>query len=847
MNGSREALLEIRGLTKRFPGVTALEDVDLELHAGRIHALVGENGAGKSTLIRILCGLLPADEGRIRLEGREATIRTPIQARRLGIATVHQNAHLIPDLTVAENLALSVGYPRSGAGFIRWKDIRRRASAILADAPGGIDPSVPAGRLGAIEQTLVEIAFALAQDPKILVLDEPTAGLPQAETENLLARLRDFAGNGGAVLFVSHRLEEIFRIADEITVLRDGRRVKSAPAGETSADDLIRAMVGREVSSLQRRRGEPPAQGEEALRISGLDDAGGAFHGISLTIGRGEIFGLYGLVGAGQAEFCRTLLGVRTAAAGEVRIGDRALETSSPKRRVRSGLGYVPAERRKQGIFYPMTVGENLTISSLNRCASFGWIRRDEERRISEDAVRRLRIKTRGIDQGVSQLSGGNQQKVLLGRWLSTEPGVLVLEEPTQGVDVGAKAEIHRIILRLAREGVAVLLVTSELPELFALSDRIGVIRQGRLVLNEAAGRLDEETVLRAALPVGSSPSGAEEDPARRSGRSIERAKGGGAPSAWVRTVLSQRETGLALFLLATILVCSFFLPAFATWENLRDLLVNNVILLIGALGISFVIIAGGIDISIGAILGLAAVNAALCDKAGLPGWVLAATALGVGGVLGAANGTTTVLARVHSIVITLGTLSIYRGLLLQQTGGRWILNLSDRITGFGQGRILGIPVLLVFGLAAVAVAQGVLRRTVLGRRFYAFGSHPGNAVVHGISAWRVTPAAFALCGVFLGAAGLLQAGRYGQVQTNIGLGFELKAIAAAVIGGTYIMGGRGSPLGTLLGSLLIGVTMNVLVLSRLSAFWENVVVGSLILLAVLADETLAHRGKTES
>ena len=486
-----------------------------------------------------------------------------------------------------------------------------------------------------------------------------------------------------------------------------------------------------------------------------------------------------------------------------------------------------------------MTVGENLSLAALDRLAPRGWIDRKTEKLRNEEKIQQLQVKTLGVEQSVAQLSGGNQQKVLLGRWMQTDPVVLILEEPTQGVDVGAKGEIHRIITGLAKNGVSILLIGSEILELLALSHRIGIMREGRLFGEFDARATSEEEILRLALPdTQSKTQNLLQSQATRMEHPLRKM------FPWL---IAQREASIAFFLAAVMIVFGLVVPSFLTWKNLTDVLVNNSILLIGSLGMTFVILSGGIDISVGAILGLSAVAAGKADLAGMSAPIVAVSALLVGWILGVVNGSLSVWARVHPIVITLGSLSIFRGAIILITGGYWLNNLSGRVTAFGQSKPGGVPLLLIIGILAALGSHWFLRYQPSGRRLYALGGDRTSAEVLGIYPRQVMPLAFGLSGLFMGLAGLLEAGRFGQVQTNVGMGDELKFIAAAVIGGTHIMGGQGSALGTFLGAMLIGIITQVMGLARLSAFWEGVVVGAMILLALGADALVTRQTERTS
>lgn len=803
----------------------ALDNVSLTLHPGSIHALVGENGAGKSTLIKILSGVVKSDAGAIHTANEPVSIHSPSDARRVGIAVVHQHTHLVPDLPVSENLALRQEYPVGPTGSIKWRGIRERGTAALKLLAPHINPNTNARSLSGVDRQLVELSFGLAAQPKLLILDEPTAVLPHHESETLFKRVREFAASGGAVLFVSHRLKEIFDLADTVTVLRDGKLVWTKPVCDTDADSLIRAMVGRSVS-FERDPASVPAEGT-AFEVD--------VAGTMLSLKRGEIYGLYGLVGAGQSELCHEAFGLSNADKPVNVCGAQAAGLS-PDKRVDLGLGYVPADRLDQGVFSQFSVGENSTIAALRRYCRALLLRPKLERGAANEGIATLNIKTLGPAQNIMHLSGGNQQKVMLSRWLQTRPSVLILEEPTQGVDVGAKGEIHRIVRQLANEGVAVLVVSSEIPELLALSHRIGVMRDGKLVAQLDGATAREDEILRNALP-----DHAVSKPKLDVGGSAAKSSALGKALWWL---VSRREAALTAFVVLFWAAASAMIPAFGTWANLRDILMNNSIVFVGALGMMLVIIAGGIDISAGLVMGLSAVVAGNCDLAGMPGWVCLLAALATGAALGFSNGFLSVAARVHPIVITLGTYSVLQSGILTLMDYK-VMSLPGHMK-WVAGNAAGVPGLIIIAGAAAVAVWYFCRSRVWGRRLYAFGGAPDSANYLGIYRRHALPLAFALSGVLLGLAAVMQSGKFNLIQTNVGQGYEMKFIAAAVIGGTSITGGRGSVLGTLAGTLFLGLVANVLVLQRVDPYWEQMVLGLMILAAVSTDIVTSRFHKKE-
>ena len=485
--------LEIRGLTKRYPGVLALDQIDLDLHPGEIHALVGENGAGKSTLIRVLSGATPADAGTIRIIGAEFSPRDPREAQLLGIATIQQEVPLVPDLTVAENLFLGRRITRSG--LVDRAATRRAARAALDRIGASISADRRAGDLSAAERQLVWIARALDQDRRVLILDEPTSSLDRAETGRLLALLRELASRGTSLLFVSHRLDEVFAIASRITVLRNGRVAASLVRATCTPLDVVRHMLGKDAPPAALVDPvEPGAHDAPVLAARGLASA--AVRGIDLAVGRGEIVGLAGLLGSGRTETLRLLFGADARVAGTLVVDGRDVARSSPRRSVRAGVLLCPEERRGDALFPSLTIRENIVVSSPRR--SHGGARALFER---------LQIRARGLDQPAGELSGGNQQKVVLARALLTRPVVLLLDEPTRGIDVGARAEIEALVRSLAKDGLGVVLVASSLDELLLLAHRVVVLKDGRIVRSLAGGRAREADVV--AAMAGAAPAAA--------------------------------------------------------------------------------------------------------------------------------------------------------------------------------------------------------------------------------------------------------------------------------------------------------------------------------------------------
>jgi rhamnose transport system ATP-binding protein len=499
----RAALLALSGVRKSFAAVHALVDGRLELRAGEVHALVGENGAGKSTLVKVLAGVHAPDGGELTLDGRPLAFGGPADARAAGIAVIYQEPTLFPDLSVAENIFMG-RQPLRSLRRIDAAAMRRRTSELFARLGVHMDPERPARGLSIADQQLVEIAKALSFDARVLVMDEPTAALSGVEVERLFAVVRSLREAGAAILFISHRFDEVFALCQRVTVMRDGRWVSTDPTDELTVGQVVRRMVGREVSQLYPKL--QTRAGDVVLRVRDLTRLG-AFDAVSFDVRAGEIVALAGLVGAGRSEVVRAVFGVDQYDSGEVLVGGARLPRGRPAAAMAAGVALVPEDRRQQGLVMELSIERNATLTRRWRLSRLGLLGPRTEREDAYTWTQRLRVKAGHLADPVSTLSGGNQQKVVLAKWLSTEPKVLIVDEPTRGIDVGTKAEVHRLMSQLAADGVAVLMVSSELPEVLGMADRIFVMHEGRLVEEIARERADEESVMLAAT--GQSQGGA--------------------------------------------------------------------------------------------------------------------------------------------------------------------------------------------------------------------------------------------------------------------------------------------------------------------------------------------------
>lgn len=817
--------VELIHVSRSFPGVLALQDVSFELQAGEVHALVGENGAGKSTLINILSGVLQPDAGQLLLAGNTTHFPDPVAARNQGIVTVHQEAELFPTLSVSENMALGQGLPTRWPGRVAWATVETAANKAVAQLGENIDIDQPASRLSVAQRHMTQVAAAVEQQAAVVILDEPTSALTQIESEWLFAQIARLKQAGAGILYVSHRQEEVFRLADRITVLRDGARVWTRDRGEVTPDLMIQAMVGRQVENAPPST-KPLTQvardGEPAFRIESFTDVNDRFRDVDLAAWAGEIVGVFGLVGSGRSETAQAIFGLRRCQQGRIYRNGKICHIQRPQDAVQSGIAYLPEDRLRQGVCRGLSVRANAVLSSLQRWTFGPFASSPAEQHATQQLMDQLQVRHRSIHQPLAQLSGGNQQKVVLGRWLLTCPEVLILDEPTRGVDIGSKREIHNLLRQLADDGCAIVMISSELPEIMQNSDRVVVFCNGQVAAQLDPRTSTAEEIAAAALPNKSSQ---KDVPVPGKFSSLG-------------SLLPRSEFAL---LGVVLVLCSWLMATsdgFRPWEMLTGTITSLWILL--GLSAACVILAGGIDISIGSLMALSAVCAALVLKLPMSSSVTIPCAIATGAIVGMLGGiinaAIALAGRIHPIVVTLGTLTIYRGLVVILLGGKPMTGLPssfprlaiDPETGFRGAFCL--TVLVVIGIFCW------LRHTVSGRHVYALGASETAARLVGISRQRVWLLAFGVGGMLSGLAGVVELAYSGQMQANLGAGKELGAIAIAVIGGVAITGGQGTVWGVILGAILLRLVNAALVHWGMPGEQIDLLVGGMILAAVLLD-----------
>jgi rhamnose transport system ATP-binding protein len=840
LTAREESPAGLAAATKRFGGVIAIRDVTFDLIAGDVLALLGENGAGKSTCVKLLAGVHQPDGGAVLIDGRPAESWSPLDASRAGIAVMHQHPGLFGDLSVCENIYLG-HMPRTRLGAVDRERMRKRASELLEVVGLACRPERLLKELRTSEQQLVEIARALSVDARVLIMDEPTAALSQREVERLFGVVSDLRSHGVAMMFVSHRMEEIYRVASRIVVLRDGRLIGAGPTGEIDRDEAVQMMVGRPLSAIYPQWRSSP--GPVVLEAAGLS-RGDAFADISFTVRAGEVVGLGGLVGSGRTEVARALFGIDRPTAGEISLAGEPATFSDPSDAVARGVAYVSEDRLGQSLVMDFPILTNASLPTIARATFAGLVRRRSELALVEPHLQRLRLKFRNFGQPVKTLSGGNQQKVVLSKWLATNPRLMILDEPTQGVDVQSKAEVHAMIAELASQGLAILLISSELPELIGMCDRIVVLREGRQTATFTRAEADAERVIRAATDVGADPN-----PIRAGGRRDPAADERGGAVPLTRRIVAQREVGLFCAMAAVLIPVTLINPRMIGGENLTAIAVDAALLMIVAVGQMLVMLTRNIDLSVASVIGLSAYGAAsfMHNHPASPVLMGVGIASLIGLGCGLLNGFVVTIGGVPSIVVTLGSLAVFRGLVSLWAGGRQIS--ADQVPqgwlDMTGARILGVPAVVLIALAALVAIAAILQRLASGREIYAIGSNPDGAGLIGIRTTLLVLCVFASAGLLAGFDGALWASRYATIDARVAMGFELTVIASVVVGGVAIRGGAGSVLGVALGSLTLLVIQNGLTLVRVDPLWLQGVYGLVILAAVTIDTVVGRRTGT--
>jgi ribose transport system ATP-binding protein len=830
-------VLKIKQVIKTFGGTVALRGVNLEVQPGEFHALLGENGAGKSTLVKIIGGVYAPDKGDLVWENTPIATFSPLMARSLGIGIVHQDSALLPGLSVAANFGLG-REPVSPLGWIRWGTVRASLKEQSDRFHVQVPEDLPVRDLSVGQRKLVDIMRVLNDAQKLIILDEPTAAFTVEDTQRLMEILRQIKNSGTAILYVTHRLQEIETIVDRVTVLKDGASAGTLLPEEATPQRIVSLMVGRELGNMY----PPPPEtlpGQPVLQLRGLG-RNHAFHDVNLDVRSGEIVALVGLSGHGAFEAAHSICGDPPAESGALLLDGKPRVNQNPRDSLNHSIGSV-TEDRSENVLRVLTVQENISLAAIRGWSFAGWVNRAREKRQVSDLIQLLNIKTKGAEALAESLSGGNQQKMVLGRWLAAGTKILVLVDPTAGVDVGARAEIYKLLRKLAETGSSILIATSDLAEALGLADRIYAFYKGTVQAEFGRQDRDEASVLAAITghSVGDHP---RDEALAAHSRTIAdpqpndlHANGKRSPGTTRRKSKFAVNRSNAPILLMTLLLAlaMFFVPNFAGSNNIKNVLVQSVPLLLTAVGQTAVIITGGIDLSIGEVVTLSTIIASglmPLDHIGIPGAVLACLAAGC--AIGAANALMVNRLSLPPFLATLATMFCLQGInlyLRPVPGGavpesfRWIATL----------RMGPIPVAALIVLVTMAGLAYHFSRSRFGLQVHALGEDENRSRLSGVSTQKVRLYTYLMAGILASLAGLFLAARTGSGDPKIGSTYVFDSITATVLGGASLAGGIGTLWGALTSGLVLAMLANILNLLGVTTFWQWIIRGVILVSAV--------------
>ncbi len=856
---TRYPFLRLEGVTKRYGGVTALANVDFACSLGTIHAVVGENGAGKSSLMKIIAGVIRPDEGRMYLDETLVRFASPADATRHGIACIFQELSLLPDLSVSDNI--SIASPPRRLGLIDRRRQRERARDILREIGcPEIHPSERVKDLPLSRQQMVEIAKALVRRPRLIIMDEATSALTAKDVEQLYKVIRQLRDRGLAILYISHRMQEIAALADTCSVFRNGRHIDTFPMATRTTAEIVPLMIGRDVSRAYPPKlipngtaciGPGRIDTEPSLSVSALEIISLSWehilNGISLGVAKGEIVGLGGLDGQGQSELLLALFGVLRGVDGKVLINGTRSTIDHPRQAKGSNIrmALIPEDRKTQGLLLSMSIRDNLVLAAASDLSNHGMIDSSKERVAINDAVEKLRIKINDLDAPVRTLSGGNQQKVVIGKWLMKAPRILLLNDPTRGIDVGTKQEMYRLMRELAQAGIATLFYSTDYEELIGMCDRVVVCYGGKLIRELKGSDLNEHNLITAALNL--SEEFVKSGPADAANET-----GGRTHSKWqtFRRFWRWNVGPLTAFLVFAVM---FLLFAFKQQNGLSvnvltSLSNKGVVLALVAMAQTLVVLTGGFDLSAGMILTMASCLASVVVN-GSPVQI----ALGSIGVLtsglaaGAINASIVVFGRIQPIIATLATGAIYFGialLLRPSPGGEVSEDLSNALT-YDLG---GVPTTFLLLIGILIFVWWPFRNSVVGRSCYAVGSAEGAAYMSGLAIGRSRFAAYSLAGLLAAAGGLALSliSLSGEASASQGGFYTLNSIAAVAIGGTSLFGGSGGMIGSILGAFILRTISDLLFVFNAPALWQPLFQGLILLGAVCLGGLRVLRSKNQ-
>lgn len=835
-----EYILELKHISKSFPGVKALDDVTLCVRPGTVHSLMGENGAGKSTLMKCLFGIYSFDEGEIILDGKNIKFSSPSEALQNHVSMVHQELNQVLNQTVMENMWLG-RFPMKH-GLVDDQKMYEDTKAIFDDLDIQVNPKVKIGTLKVSQKQMIEIAKAVSYNSKVIVMDEPTSSLTEKEVEHLFKIIEKLKKKNTSIIYISHKMEEILRISDDVTVMRDGRWIDTKPASELTIDKIIKMMVGRE---LKDRYPEKKAKiGDVLMEVKDLGTLNPGFEGVNFQLHKGEILGIAGLVGSKRTEILETLFGIRMKGKGQILVKGKEVQNRSPKEAMANGFAMLTEERRSDGIFGGLSVGFNMTISNLPKYQKTGLLNGEKMKADITKMINAMKVKTPSMKSKIANLSGGNQQKVILGRWLLTDPDILLLDEPTRGIDVGAKFEIYQLINQLAEQGKGIIVVSSEMPELFGISDRILVMSNGHQSAIFDSKEVGQVDIMQAAAGLSDLSIRTQEGILVKNSKNIS-----------IKELIAEKAIYLVfIILLVAIVVVE---PRFLSFNNFKNIFAQSSTKIIIALAAGMVLVVQGVDLSTGRMIGLAAVIfASLVQNPDyayrmypnlkeLPLIVPLLLVLAICLVLGGISGVLVAVFKVPPFIATLGMQLILYGASSiyfdrPPYGAQPIGGIDSKVTQIAIGSIgigdFQIPYLIIIAAAVCVVMWIVWNKTKFGKYMFAVGGNPEAAKVSGVNVIKTQIMVYAIAGMMYAFAAALEVGRIGSASNTTGNGYEMDAVAACVIGGVSLSGGVGSVGGIVIGVLMFTVINYGLAFIGVNMYWQYIVKGLIILLAVIID-----------
>jgi ribose transport system ATP-binding protein len=821
-----EALLSINSISKSFYNQRALKDVSFDIYEGEVVGLLGANGAGKSTLLKIIGGTQQADSGSLFLSGKQIVHNSPIKAMKMGIISVYQELNLFSHLTVAENLFIGREI-KNKFGAINWKEINRQAQQILDVYELGIKADALVSSLSIAKQHMVEIARAFNESPKLLLLDEPTSALSETEIEWLFAKIKEIAKNGTTVVYVSHRLDEVAEICHRNVILRDGQLVHIS-TGFMEKSSLIHHIVGHDVVLdkvfTEKNTQEIVFEGKDLESQIGVQAS-------NFYVRKGEILGIAGLVGSGRTEFLHSIFGIEPLKSGTLIKDNESIQINNPTDAIRHGIILVPEDRKISGLFLGESARFNIAASTLDDRAKLGLVKNEIEKKVTKQSAEQVLLDTSRLEHFVRQLSGGNQQKTVIAKTLLADANVLLLDEPTRGVDIGAREEIYEVIKAMALSGKSIILVTSDWEELIYLSHRVMVMSENRLV-GELEGDITESAIMHlAASPV-----------VKKKNKAVKETSKSKNLIRWLSFNNNNNFLLLLLILVSGLVIGSLINPFFRTWLNFSNLFGQSMVLIILSLGQLIVIIAGGIDISSGALMAASGViGLTIMTKFNQPPIVGVLVMIAFGMLVGTINPLLVLKAKVDPFVVTIGMMLVLEGIALVVSPKPFGPSPEIFKVLFNRD-IFGIPSALILLLILLVLFGLLLRYTTLGRRFFAVGENRINSFNAGVDVYWVIFLSYMICSLMSVLAAAYILGRFGAADPVLGPGMELEAIASVLIGGATLAGGRGSILGTVSGVFVLGVLANLLSLMDINIWYQEVIRGVMLLLIIASYERMNRR-----